>query len=47
MLDAEALVCTDCGNAHVAGAVGPDYIEECVVCGGDVTDVELEDLVSL
>ncbi len=47
MIDAEALVCTDCGNAHVAGAVGPDYIEECAVCGGHVEDMDLDDVIGL
>lgn len=35
----EALTLVGCDNAHVAGVIGPDYIEGCVVCGGDVTDV--------
>jgi hypothetical protein len=29
------------------GAAGPHDIDECVACGGRVSDVEIEDLVGL
>ncbi len=47
MLDAEVLVCSDCGNVHMKGAGGPDHVDSCAVCDGHVSDVELDDLVSL
>jgi hypothetical protein len=27
------------------GGAGPAHVEECAVCGGHVSDVELDDLV--
>jgi len=47
MLDAEFEVCTDCGNMHMEGSPGPRDVEECVVCGGRVSEVELDDIVGL
>jgi hypothetical protein len=47
MLDAEPIVCTDCGNLHMESGQGPNDIDECVVCDGDVEDVELEDVIGL
>jgi hypothetical protein len=47
MLQAELEVCTDCGNLHMEDGPGPRHVEECAVCGGHVTDVELDDLVGL
>jgi hypothetical protein len=47
MLDAEFEVCTDCGNLHVEEGPGPRHVDECAVCGGHVTDLELDDLVGL
>ena len=47
MLNAEFEVCTDCGNLHMEGGAAPDHVEECAVCGGRVTDVELDDLIGL
>jgi hypothetical protein len=29
------------------GANGPSHVDDCAVCDGDVTDVELDDLVGL
>lgn len=47
MLDAEFSVCTDCGNLHMEGGAAPRNIGECAICGSEVADVELDDLVSL
>lgn len=47
MLDAEVLVCTDCGNLHLEEGGGPEQIDECVVCGEHVEDVELDDMLGL
>jgi len=47
MLQAEFEVCTDCGNLHMEGGPAPADVEECAVCGGHTTDVELDDLVGL
>lgn len=47
MLDAEIEVCTDCGNVHMEGGAGPHDVDECVVCGGHVSDVEVSDIVGL
>jgi hypothetical protein len=47
MLDAEFEVCTECGNLHMEGGAGPDYVEECAACGGHVTEVELDDFIGL
>lgn len=47
MLQAEFEVCTDCGNLHMEGGPAPEHVDECVACGGHVTDVELDDLVGL
>lgn len=47
MLDADPVVCTDCGNLHLEGGGGPGDVDACVTCDGDVTDVELDDLVGL
>jgi rRNA maturation endonuclease Nob1 len=47
MFSAELEVCVDCGTLHMEGGAGPDDVDECAVCGGRVTDVELEDLVGL
>mgnify|MGYP006280449041 FL=1 len=47
MLDAEPIVCTDCGNLHMEGGQGPRDIDACVVCDGDVEDVELDDVIGL
>jgi rRNA maturation endonuclease Nob1 len=47
MLDAEFEVCTECGNFHMEGSPAPHDIDECAVCGGNVSDVELDDLVGL
>jgi|JXWS01.1.fsa_nt_gb hypothetical protein len=44
MLNAEFEVCGECGNLHMEGVAGPDDVDECAVCGGYVTDVEVEDL---
>jgi len=45
MLDADPVVCTDCGNLHMTGGQAPEYVDECVVCGGDVDDVDVDDVV--
>lgn len=47
MLDADPVVCTDCGNLHLEGSGGPRSVESCAACGGPVTDVEIDDLVGL
>lgn len=47
MLEAEAEVCVDCGNVHMEGGPAPETVEECVVCGGPVTDVEVGDILGL
>jgi hypothetical protein len=47
MLDAEALVCTDCGNVHMEGGVGPGNVDDCAVCGGDVAEPDLDDIIGL
>ena len=47
MLSAEFEVCTDCGNLHMEGGPAPRDVDECVACGGRVTDVELDDLIGL
>lgn len=47
MLDAEFEVCTDCGNMHMEGSPGPRTVEACAVCDGDLSEVELDDIVGL
>lgn len=47
MIDAEFLVCTDCGTMHMEGEPGPRHVDECASCGGHLSDVELDDLVGL
>ncbi|MFB6072136.1 MAG: hypothetical protein ABEJ88_04120 [Halobacterium sp.] len=47
MLDAEFEVCTDSGNLHMEGNPAPRRVEECAACGGDLADVEVDDLVGL
>lgn len=47
MLDAEFGVCTDCGNLHMEGNPAPEHVAECAVCGGSLSDVELDDIVGL
>jgi hypothetical protein len=47
MLDADLVVCTECGTLHMEGANGPEDVDACAVCDGAVTDVELDDLVGL
>lgn len=47
MLDANVDVCTDCGNMHMAGSPGPEHVEECAVCGGQLSEVALDDVVGL
>jgi hypothetical protein len=47
MIDADLVVCTDCGNLHLEGSGGPRSVAACAACEGDVTDVELDDLVGL
>lgn len=49
MLDAELEVCVDCGALHMESDDGPapHYVEECGACGGDVAEVELDDIVGL
>lgn len=47
MLEAGFEVCTDCGNLHMEGGSAPDHVTECAVCGGHLTEVELDDLVGL
>jgi hypothetical protein len=47
MLDAEFEVCTECGTLHMEGGPGPRDVEECAVCGGRLSDVELDDLIGL
>lgn len=47
MLEAEFEVCTNCGNLHMEGGPAPAHVDECTVCGGDLTDVEIGDLVGL
>jgi len=42
MLDAEPVVPTDCGNLHMAGGQGPEYVGECVVCEGDVDECDVD-----
>jgi hypothetical protein len=45
MLNADPQVCTDCGNLHLQGGAGPEYVDECAACGGRVAEVELDDLI--
>jgi hypothetical protein len=47
MLDAEFQVCAECGNLHMEGGAGPRDVLECAVCGGRVSDVELDDIIGL
>ena len=47
MLEAEFEVCTDCGNLHMEGGPAPEHVVECAVCGGRLTDVEVQDLIGL
>ena len=47
MLDAEPVVCTDCGNLHMEGGQAPEDIDSCVVCDGHVDDVDLDDVIGL
>jgi hypothetical protein len=47
MLQAEFEVCTECGTLHMEGGPAPHDVDECAVCDGRVTDVELDDLVGL
>lgn len=47
MLQAEFEVCTDCGIVHMEGGPAPQDIDECSVCDGHVTDIELDDLVGI
>ena len=49
MLDAEIEVCVDCGVLHMESDDGPapHHVEECSACGGDVAEVELDDLIGL
>ncbi len=49
MLDAEIEVCVDCGALHMESDDGPapHHVEECGACGGDVVDVDLDDLIGL
>lgn len=47
MLDADFEACTDCGTMHMEGGQAPARVEECGACGGDLAEVELDDLVGL
>jgi rRNA maturation endonuclease Nob1 len=47
MIQAEFEVCTDCGNLYMEGGPAPRDVEECAVCGGHLTDVEMDDLIGL
>ncbi|MFQ3293553.1 MAG: hypothetical protein ACI9PP_001093 [Halobacteriales archaeon] len=47
MLEAEFEVCAECGNLHMEGGPAPDHLSECGVCGGDLRDMELDDLIGL
>ena len=47
MLDAQPVVCTDCGNLHMEGGAAPRHVDECAACGGRLEDAELDDLVGL
>ncbi|ERG98973.1 MAG: hypothetical protein J07HQX50_00115 [Haloquadratum sp. J07HQX50] len=47
MLNAEFEACTECGNLYIEGGSGPNNIDECAVCGGYVTEVELDDFIGL
>ena len=47
ILDAEFEVCAECGTLHMEGGAGPRDVAECVVCGGRVSDVELDDIIGL
>lgn len=47
MIQAEVEVCTDCGNLYLEGGPAPEDVEECGVCGGHLTDVEMDDLIGL
>ena len=47
MLDAEFEACVECGNLHIEGGSGPDDVDECAVCGGYVSEVEIDDLIGL
>jgi hypothetical protein len=45
MLEADVVVCTDCGNLHMEGGQAPADVDACVVCDGHVDDVELDDVI--
>jgi hypothetical protein len=45
MLEAEILVCNDCGNVHMEGGAGAHDVDECAVCDGPVDDVDVGDMI--